>query len=45
VLGYQQQHPESILGEADGVLIAIRVYDLNALSKPYLSNKIVAFFA
>jgi signal-transduction protein with cAMP-binding, CBS, and nucleotidyltransferase domain len=42
VLGFDQKHTESITGESDGVIIAIRLYDLNNLPKPSLSNKITS---
>jgi signal-transduction protein with cAMP-binding, CBS, and nucleotidyltransferase domain len=45
LLGYQQRHTESISGESDGILIAIRIHELMHLPRISLVNKIVNHFA
>lgn len=45
LLGYRHSHSATIAGEADGVIIALRLHDLTQLQNPHLANKIVASLA
>jgi len=39
-LGLEQLHQESVTADSDGIIIALRIFDLNQIDKSTLKNKI-----